>query len=873
MPMFVRRLLLTLSTLVAVALPGMFAAAQEAPDGSHRAIVTHAWSPAQATPGMTVHLGVVFDIEPHWHIQAGVGSGDERPGAIPTSIRITGPSGWSIGKTLWPEAVQFTLGEGEFAQTLAGYEGMIAALTPITVPAAASPGEYSFDLTVEYQACDDSTCDFPTTRAIRATLEVLPPGSDVPGVDVVVLSGLFERTLARHRAPPPSAPPTVTFAPGERVKADVAWHEPSIAPGGQATLGVILHMAPTWHIQAGAGSGDESGGFIATSIALTLPDGFTAGDIRWPKSHTFLAGEGEFVQEVKGYEGTILVAIPVRAPAGASPGEYPFTASITYQACDPLVCDMPKEAVVRGTLVVAAEPAGEPGSHLEPWKRDLFAAIPRHGSPAPPSAGGTNATDDGTGPIAPPALTGHDTPGAAPTQGGGTTPPATTPRPTFFGYELPDTSGALGTVLLLLFSVLGGFILNLTPCVLPVIPIKILTISQHAGSPGKSLVLGLWMALGVVAFWVAIGVPAAFFTTLADPSRLFGIWWLTLGIGALIGIMGLGIMGLFMIQLPQSVYAINPKADSPGGSFMFGVMTAVLGLPCFGFVAGALLAGSATLPPATIILIFTSLGIGMAAPYLVLSARPGLVNKIPRTGPASELVKQVMGLLLIAAAAYFIGAGLIALVSEKPYMARQLHWWAVAVFVSIAGLWLVVRTFQISKKPLPRLSFLLVGVLLGAAATLYALDSTAKARFNWLAMEEARADSGGAYATGVWNEFTPAAFQAAREAGHVVVLDFTAEWCINCKILKASVLNRDPVRTALGSKDVVSFTVDLTSTEAPGWRMLRDLGRTGIPLLVIYTPGVDEPWQANAYTPQQVMEALDAARATRLAATTSGQSR
>lgn len=107
----------------------------------------------------------------------------------------------------------------------------------------------------------------------------------------------------------------------------------------------------------------------------------------------------------------------------------------------------------------------------------------------------------------------------------------------------------------------------------------------------------------------------------------------------------------------------------------------------------------------------------------------------------------------------------------------------------------------------------------------------------------------------------------------MVVLDFTAEWCINCKILKASVLNRDPVRTALGSKDVVSFTVDLTSTEAPGWRMLRDLGRTGIPLLVIYTPGVDEPWQANAYTPQQVMEALDAARATRLAATTSGQSR
>lgn len=851
--------------VLATAITGAACGAQDPLETSERAAVTHAWSPAQATPGMTVHLGVIFDIEPHWHIQAGAGSGDERPGAIPTSISVKGPSGWAIGKTLWPEAKTFTLGEGEFAQSLAGYEGAIAALTPVTVPSDTAAGEYPFDLTIEYQACDDKTCDFPATRTIRATLEVLPPGSQVPGVDVVVLAGLFEQTLSRHPAPSPVAPPVVAFAVGERVKAEAAWREAALTPGGEATLGIILHMAPTWHIQAGAGSGEESDGFIATSIELTLPEGFSAGDIIWPRSHTFLAGEGQFLHEIKGYEGTVLAAMSVRAPANVAPGEYPYSATITYQACDPLVCDMPKQAVVRGSLVVAPGIVqGEPLAHLEPWKRHLFAATLGDGPTQTASdSAAAGRPDDGA--TSPPIIAGSNTPGATPTQGGGENAPAATSRPTFFGYPLPDTSGALGTVLLLAFSVLGGFILNLTPCVLPVIPIKILTISQHAGSPGKSLVLGIWMALGVVAFWVAIGVPAAFVTSLSDPSRLFGIWWLTLGIGALIGVMGLGIMGLFMIQLPQSVYAINPKADSPGGSFLFGVMTAVLGLPCFGFVAGALLAGSATLPPTTIILIFSSIGVGMAAPYLVLSANPALVNRIPRTGPASELVKQVMGLLLLAAAAYFIGAGLIALVSEKPYMARQLHWWAVAVFASIAGFWLILRTFQISKKPMQRVAFAVIGLLLGGIATLYAMDSTGKARANWLAMEEARSESGGSYARGVWNEYTPAAFKAARDAGHVVVLDFTAEWCINCKVLKASVLNRDPVRTALGSSDVVSFTVDLTSTEAPGWQMLRDLGRTGIPLLAIYSPGTDEPWQANAYTPQQVMDALEAARQQRLA--------
>src|SRR5690606_9703624 len=303
--------------------------------------------------------------------------------------------------------------------------------------------------------------------------------------------------------------------------------------------------------------------------------------------------------------------------------------------------------------------------------------------------------------------------------------------PTFFGMRLPSPHTPVGMLAVLLASMAGGFVLNLTPCVLPVIPIKVMTLSQHGGDRARTLLLGVWMALGVVAFWLGIGIPAALLAGFADPSQIFGIWWLTFGIGALIAIMALGLFGAFAINLPKAVYAVNPKADTPTGSFLYGIMTGVLGLPCFGFVAGALLAGAASLAAWMVGAIFGGIGVGMAAPYLVLAMKPALIERIPRTGPASELVKQVMALLLLAAAAYFIGSGLIGLVSERPWMGRMLHWWAVAIFAVAAGLWLVVRTFQISGKPAPRVVFTVLAVGLGCLAALYAISTFQSRRTSW----------------------------------------------------------------------------------------------------------------------------------------------
>jgi len=599
-----------------------------------------------------------------------------------------------------------------------------------------------------------------------------------------------------------------------------------VRPGDQLTAAVVMEFAEGWHAWPSATQDVLPEGFgfaIRTTIeaAATPAWAEAVGAVQWPEPHPARVADlsGSGTVEVPTYSGTAVAYVPVLVSGDAEAGEYELVFEVGYQVCDDSTCLAPETVTVRASVTVdpEAESSGAPGELFAGFDASVFADL----SEGTATAAAARETDGGSR--------------------------------SFFGIALPKAEGLFGVVVTALLAALGGFILNLTPCVLPVIPIKIMAISQHSnasgGTPGKSLVLGIWMCLGVVAFWVGIGLPVALVAGVTDPSRLFGIWWVTLGIGLIIAAMGVGIMGLFAINLPQSVYKVNPKADTAWGSFVFGVMTAVLGLPCFGFVAGALLAGSATMPPALIMTIFTALGVGMALPYLVLSAKPKLVDSIPRTGPASELVKQVMGLLLLAAAAYFVGSGALAWVSERPELALSMpwwgkaaHWWAVTLFVAAGGVWLAWRTFAITERGGRRAFFGAVALVIVGAGAWASAEATAAARDNF------------------WVPFSEEELAAALEGDRVVVVDFTAEWCLNCKALKAAVLMRSPVKEELLSSGVTPLVADLTSSKAPGWEKLRALGQTGIPTLAVYGPGLEEPWIANAYTPDQVMGAIERAR-------------
>lgn len=598
------------------------------------------------------------------------------------------------------------------------------------------------------------------------------------------------------------------------VKADSA----SLAPGAQFVVAVVLDHAPNWHTNLNEPVvPEEMGDFtpIPTTIEISAEGAeVDQGPIQWPEPHGVEVAFTGTPVEYLVYDGRAVVFVPLRLAEDAQPGQtITLSVATTYQACDDVSCLRPE--TVRSTLTL---PVVDP-SAAESASDDDFAGFD-------------------------PAVFAQDWNALASTSTAGQRDDGNN----FFGLAIPSWDSPAGFAILAVLSALGGFILNLTPCVLPVIPIKVMTISQHAGSPGKSLYLGLWMFVGVVGFWMALGVLASSVSAFADPSRLFGIWWVTLGIGVLIVLMGVGIMGAFSINLPKQVYAVNPKADSASGSFMFGVMTAILGLPCFGFVAGALLVGAAAMPWWVVLTIFAALGVGMGLPYLVLSAKPRWVEKIPRTGPASELVKQVMGLLLLAAGAYFAGSGVLALLKSNPetpalaWWVKSAHWWFVGLFAVAAGVWLAWRTFRITRNSGRRTVFTLVGLVIASGGAFAAADQTMKARSDF------------------WIPFTETELARGIESGRVVVLDFTADWCLNCKALESAVLLKNPVKSLLLGEGVLPLKADLTSTSAPGWDKLRDIGRTGIPTLVIFGPGLDDPWIASAYTSDQVVNAIERAR-------------
>lgn len=628
-------------------------------------------------------------------------------------------------------------------------------------------------------------------------------------------------------------------------------------------IGPVLDEKQTDALREAAEKAKKSAAQVAAIRAYTLPAWISRFDgAQYPVAHDGKVADPSGVNPtitVPLYSDKAVTFLRFEISPTAPAGEQTIDIAVHYQSCDDRTCLMPQDLVIPVKVKVLASGAKE----AKPADAALFAAFDakKWGSgvgSAPVAKPGPSSEPKKSDVPTAPAPKGASSGGSSGGVGNPSIAPAAATS-SFLGFQLGS-----GILVLFAFSVLGGFVLNLTPCVLPVIPIKVMTITQHALSHHRAVMLGVWMALGVITFWVAIGVPMALISSKIDPSRyIFGVWWVTLGIGLIIAAMGFGIMGLFNITLPQTVYMISPKADTPYGSFVFGVMTAVLGLPCFGFVAGGLLAGAATLPPFTILAIFLGLGIGMAAPYLVLSVWPQLLKFIPRTGPASELVKQVMGLLLLAAAAFFASAGIKGLLSEKPYLAGSIAWWAVAFFILLASLWMVVRTWQITRKPVARLAVPALAVLMVGAAVVFANGLVGTAREDWL-RERAAAMShdGGTLVTGAWVEYTPERLEKALAAKKTVVVDFTADWCINCKFLKRTVLDVDPVRAILKTDNVVLLEVDLTAKSAPGWAYLAELGQTGIPTLAIYGPAIDRPVLLNAYTSDTVVTALNKAAST-----------
>lgn len=585
----------------------------------------------------------------------------------------------------------------------------------------------------------------------------------------------------------------------------------TVRPGDQLVIAVVLQHNPgfhTWPHDPVLPPALSSVRPIATTIVVvTLPEGAELRPIQWPEPSPVRVSYTRSPVDLLSYVDTAVAYVPLDLAADQPLGTTVVELSVRYQACDETYCYFPKTETLEVPFQIVAADADVTVELTEPA---LFAAFGREAF-----------------------------------GGGGSTIPSVQPiLMNVFGWSFAlDPGGPEGIALLLLLAALGGLVLNFTPCVLPVIPIKILGLSRAAGDPSRLLRLGGVMSLGVVAFWIALGGAIAFVSGFDAISSLFQTGWFAPVVGIVVAVMAGGMLGLLSVRLPQFVYKIDSSQETVAGSFGFGVMTAVLSTPCTApFMAGAS-AWAAMQKSATTLATFAAIGVGMALPYLLLSARPGLVQKVPRTGPASVLVKQVMGLLMLAVAAFFLGSAFSAWLQQPPEPASRTYWWAVVAFVLAACGWVGYRVFAVTPSTVKRA--VVSAIALGLAVTNVLL---------------ARNLSG--HGSIDWTYYTADRFTQAAADEDVIVLDFTAEWCLNCKALEAGVLHRPEIVELLGSPGVVPMRVDLTADNPVGKAKLAELNWVGIPLLAVYGPGIgyDAPQKFDSYTPSMVKDAVARAR-------------
>lgn len=617
--------------------------------------------------------------------------------------------------------------------------------------------------------------------------------------------------------------PQMALAQPQVVKVSAAAMRDVVAPGDHLAIAVILDHSEGWHTNPHVPVVPASwqGQFdpIPTEIAVNAPVGVVLRKIQYPPTHTLsidLIASGK-PEPYPVYGGKAVAYVPVEIASDAA-GDLVIPISVDFQACNDKVC-MPSDTVELSVTLKVDPAAKSAGAAAD--DPSLFAAFDSKAfeQPAPP---------------------GSTTPAANSSQA---KPPTTDAVFDLFGLRF--SSG--NTIVVLLFSALGGFILNLMPCVLPLIPIKIFAIQQAAGEhAGRRIQLGAAMFLGVVAFWAALAVLIVSLKFFSATNELFGNAYFQLFVGLFILVMAVGMLGIFTINLPQGLYAVQPRHDTLHGSFLFGVMTALLGTPCFGPFAASGLSWATQQSSGLAFAVFFAVGVGMAIPYLVLTIWPKLISFIPRSGPASDLIKQVLSLVMGAFGVYFTSVAVKTFIADAPYLAKTIEWWFVFAIALATAAWLVVRTLKISKSTGVRLASLIIAVALAGGSFWWADRLTSIAKL----------DSG---AGATWREYNPAEYQKALAEGKVVVADFTATWCLNCQTLRATVLGTDQVRAALKSPGVAAFEVDLSSKKAPGWALLKELNEPGIPLLAIQGPGYASPWKSNAYNPAQVVAAIDAA--------------
>jgi thiol:disulfide interchange protein DsbD len=673
-------------------------------------------------------------------------------------------------------------------------------------------------------------------------------------------------------------------------------------PGETVLAGVQLRMDPRWHIywrNPGASG-------MATKIAWQLPAGITPGAIQWPVSEKL--PDEDLTTYI--YTNEVVLLVPLKLADDLRPGPLGLKANVSWLECD-AQC-VPGSAEVQATLNVGNEnkpsqaadllhawqsklpKSGESLSARASWDKEATGKsrflLLEWNSPTPageadffPDANEDFEVQPATERL--PAESGKirlrkevkKFAGDWPPQVSGLLIQQSGPARLAYEVNLPIVSSttaaatntgpasATGLVApslwkMLLYAFLGGLILNVMPCVLPVIALKILGfVGQAKDEPRQVRNLGLIYALGVLASFLVlaalvIGVKAAGHK--AGWGMQFGNPQFLVLLTALVTLVALNLFGVFEINPGARVMdAAGTLASKhgPAGAFFNGVLATILATPCTAPFLGAALGFAFTQSTGIIVLMFVVVALGLASPYVILSWQPAWLRFLPKPGAWMERFKVAMGFPMLATAVWLFS--LIPL----HYGKRALWLGLFLVILSLAA-WIYGEFFQRGRAH--RGLGLTAALALMTGGFLYAVEG--QLRWRSPVADISLAGSLKESPDGIdWQRWSPAAVTQARAQGRPVFVDFTADWCLTCQANKRIAIDVPAVRAKLKDINAASLLGDYTRLPDDITTELNRYGRAGVPLVLVYSKNPNEPPQVlpEALTPGIVVAALD--RATR----------
>jgi thiol:disulfide interchange protein DsbD len=641
---------------------------------------------------------------------------------------------------------------------------------------------------------------------------------------------------------------------------------PAIAPGGTQELGLVLTIEEHWHVYwVNAGDSGEP-----PHVEWTLPAGITAGAMQFPIPQRLPLGPlMDF-----GYEDIVAFPMRISAAAGMKPGPVHLDAQVTWLVCAQ-VC-LPGKAHLGIDLMVQA---GAPNVEQEPKVGALGEAMTLIPKPLPAGMkfsvrgdaqqfeltliDGKREKDaefypfdkDPTDVIANAADQNIEAQKDGVRLYVKRSPDLTALPATLHGvmrlsdtvaYDVnapvvqaasvlpPKTTGAVGTTALgaIGLAFLGGVILNLMPCVFPVLFLKGLALLQSSAMERAQVRRhGLVYALGIlVSFWAIVAVLLVLRATGSHAG-----WGFQFQSPAFIAVLAafmfffaLSLAGQFELGLSlTSVGGELAQKQGYAGSFFTGVLATVVATPCMGPLLGAAVGFALVQSAGVTFAVFTAVALGLAAPYVLLSWHPAWAKLLPKPGAWMEVLKQVTAVPLFATAIWL--AWVYGQLYAGPEGVNQ-----VALLLG-CFLLLAVAGWALGRWPAKKGSALAAVALIALALAVPIVEGRKATRAG--AVQTATAGQAGFATNGtevVWQPYSDQAVDAARAAGHPVFIDFTAAWCLSCQVNERAVLKTAEIESALLKGGVVTMKADWTNSDPAITAKLASVGRASVPTYVVY---------------------------------------